>query len=147
MRLFIAADHRGFELKDKLIDYLHEKEHRIEDLGAYELNPTDDYPDFAKKVAQAVLQDPQNSLGILICGGGGVEITANRYKGIRCALGFNENQVKHVRENDHANILSLPSDYIDFETACRFTDIFLNTEVKQDEKYLRRVKKNDEIGV
>src|SRR5690349_8433879 len=122
MRLFVAADHRGFELKDKLIDYLHEKELRIEDLGAYELDPNDDYPDFSKKVAQAVLQDPESSLGVLICGGGGVEITANRYKGIRCALGFNEDQVKHVRENDHANVLAIPSDYIDFDRACRFID-------------------------
>jgi len=57
MRLFIAADHRGFELKDKLVDYLHEKEYRVEDLGAYEYDAQDDYPDFAQKVATAVLQD------------------------------------------------------------------------------------------
>lgn len=145
MTIFIGADHRGFELKNQLIEYLQEKNIRVEDLGAFEHNPDDDYVEFAQKVAEAVLQNPEEFLGIVICGGGGMEITANRFKGIRAALGFDENQVKHVRENDHVNVLSIPSDYIDFETAKSFVDTFLETELKQDEKYLRRVKKNDSI--
>lgn len=145
MTIFIGADHRGLELKNQIVEYLQEKNIRVEDLGNYEHDPEDDYPDFAKKVAQAVLQNPEEFLGIIICGGGGVEITANRFKGIRCALGFNEDQVKHVRENDHANVLAIPADYVDLETAKKFVDIFMETELKQDEKYLRRVKKNDEV--
>lgn len=112
MTIFIGADHRGFELKNKLIEYLQEKNIRVEDLGNYQYEPLDDNPDFAKKVAQAVLQNPHEFLGILICGSGvGVSITANRFKGIRCVLGFNENQVRHARENDHVNTLALPSEY------------------------------------
>ncbi|MCS6956376.1 MAG: RpiB/LacA/LacB family sugar-phosphate isomerase [Patescibacteria group bacterium] len=145
MTIFIAADHRGLELKNQIIEYLHEKDIRIEDLGAYEYNPEDDYPDFAKKVAQAVLQNPENHLGIVICGSGvGVTICANRFKGIRCALGFDEKQIIHSRENDHINVLALASDYIDFEKAKVLVDSFFNASCKNEEKYLRRIKKLDE---
>jgi ribose 5-phosphate isomerase B len=116
MTIFIGADHRGFNLKNQIIEYLHEKDIRIEDLGAYDYDPNDDYPDFAKKVAQAVIQNRENHLGIVVCGSGvGVAIAANRFQGIRAALGFEENQVAHARENDHINVLALPADYLDFE--------------------------------
>lgn len=144
MTIFIAADHRGFELKNKLIEYLQDKNIRVEDLGAYEYNPQDDYPDFAQKVAEAVLQHPPDFLGIVICGCGvGVSIAANRFKGIRCALAFNEGQTRHARENDHINILALASDFTDFETATKIIDAFLSAKPKREEKYLRRIKKLD----
>ncbi len=144
MTIFIAADHRGFELKNKLIDYLQNKNIRVEDLGAYEYNPEDDYPDFGQKAAQAVLQNPQEFLGIVICGSGvGVSIIANRHQGIRCALGFSEQQVKHARENDHINVLALASDFINFETATKLIEAFLSAKPKTEEKYLRRIKKLD----
>lgn len=145
MTIFIAADHRGFELKNKLIDYLHEKNIRVEDLGAYEYQPEDDYPDFAQKVAQAVLQNPAEFLGVVICGSGvGMSIAANRFKGIRGALGFNQEQVQHARENDHINVLALASDFVNFEEAAKLIEAFLAAKPKQEEKYLRRVKKLDE---
>lgn len=144
MTIFIGADHRGFELKNQLIEYIQEKNIRVEDLGAYEHDPEDDYPIIGKKIAQAVLQNPEEFLGILICGSGvGVDMAANRHRGIRCGLGFDEEQVKHIRENDHINILALPSDYVDFEKAKKFIDIFLDAEPKQDDKYLRRAKELD----
>lgn len=146
MTIFIGADHRGFELKNKLIEYIQEKNIRIEDMGPMELDPNDDYPDAAQKVAQAVLQNPSDFLGIVICGSGvGVAIAANRFRGIRAGLGFNLDQVKHMRKNDQVNVLSIPSDFIDFEEAKRFIDIFLATDPLQDEKYLRRSKKLDEF--
>jgi len=154
MTIFIAADHRGFELKNKLIEYLQEKNIRVEDMGNYQYDPEDDYPDFAKKVAQAVLQNPKDFLGIVICGSGvGVSIVVNRFKGIRCALGFYEDQVKHAKENDHINILALASDYFKneneengsgLEQAKKLVDIFINTSPKMEEKYLRRIQKIDE---
>ena len=146
MTIFIAADHRGFELKNKLIEYIQEKNIRVEDLGAYDFDATaeDDYPDFANKVAQAVLQNPKEFLGIGICGSGnGIAVAANRTKGIYCGLAFNEYQIKHMRENDHINMLALPSDYIDIDKAKHFVDIFLNTKPLPKEKYLRRLKKID----
>jgi len=148
MTIFIAADHRGFELKNKIIEYLHEKNIRIEDLGSYQYNPVDDYPIFAQKVAQAVLQNAKEYFGIVICGSGvGVSIVVNRFPGIRCALGFNKDQVAHSRGHDHINVLSLPSDYIDFEKTKELIDVFLQTPIKQDEKYFRRIKELDEISL
>jgi len=154
MTIFIAADHRGFELKNKIIDYLHEKNIRVEDMGNYQYDPEDDYPNFAKKVAQAVLQNPKDFLGIVICGSGvGVSIVANRFKGIRCALGFSYNQVKHAKENDHINVLALAADYFKdgneenssgLEQVKKLVDIFINTQPKMEERYLRRLKKIDE---
>lgn len=146
MNIFIAADHRGFELKNKIIEYLQEKNIRIEDLGNYQFDPQDDYPLFARKVAQAVLQNPTEHVGIVICGSGvGVSIVANRFPGIRCAIGFQKEQVIHARENDHINVLSLPSEYIDFEKTKELIDVFLETKAKQEDKYIRRIKELDEV--
>lgn len=144
MTIFIGADHRGFEMKNRLIEYLQEKNIRVEDLGAYEHNPEDDNTDYGRKVAQAVLQKPDEFLGILLCGSGvEISIAANRLKGIRCGLGFDENQIKHARENDNINILSIPSDFINLDKAKAIVDVFIATEAKKDEKYIRRVKKLD----
>lgn len=146
MPVFIATDHRGFELKNKLVEYLQEKNIRVEDFGNYRLDPLDDYPDFAQKVAQAVQQNPQENLGIVICGSGiGVSIAVNRFKQIRCGLALNTQQVQHGRENDYTNILAIASDYTDFETAKKYIDIFLSTRPKSDEKYIRRGNKLDII--
>lgn len=142
MTIFIAADHRGFELKNKLLEYFQNKNIRIEDLGNYEYQPEDDYPDFAKRVAKAVLQNPQNHLGILICGSGcGVAIAANRFAGIRAGLAMNPDQAHHIRENDHVNVLTLASDYTTFEAATEIIDAFLSATPKTEEKYLRRIEK------
>jgi len=146
MPVFIATDHRGFDLKNKLIEYLQEKNIRVEDFGNYKHDPEDDFPDFAQKVAQAVQQNPDENLGIVICGSGiGVSIAVNRFKNIRCGLALNLDQVQHGRENDYTNILALAADYTDFETAKKYIDAFLNAKPKSVEKYIRRIKKTDTI--
>jgi len=148
MPVFIATDHRGFELKNKLVEYLQEKNIRIEDFGNYRFDPLDDYPDFAQKVAQAVQQNPQDNLGIVICGSAiGVSMAVNRFKQVRCGVALNVEQVQHGRENDHTNILAIASDYTDFETAKKYIDVFLSSRPKQDDKYIRRGKKIDIIPV
>ena len=145
MTIFIGADHRGFELKNKLIEYLQEKNIRVQDLGNYSYDPEDDYPDYAKKVAEAVLQHVDEFLGVVICGSGvGVCVATNRYKGIRCALGFDEGQVRHARENDHINVLALPSDMVDFEKAKMLVEAFLASQPNPQQKYIRRIQKLDE---
>lgn len=145
MTIFIGADHRGFELKNAILEYLHEKNIRIEDLGPYELAPLDDAVDYAKKVAQAILQKPENHIGIVICGSGcAVSMAANRFKGIRAGVAMNPAQSAHLRENDHANVLALASDYTPFEEAQKIVDAFLAATPKTDEKYLRRIQKLDQ---
>lgn len=144
MTIFIGADHRGLELKNQLIEYLHEKNIRIEDLGAYEYDSQDDAPDFARKVAQAVLQNPDNHLGIAICGSGcAVTMMANRLKGVRAGVAMNEDQAHHIRENDLCNVLALASDYTPLETAQKIVDAFISSTPKTEEKYLRRIAKLD----
>jgi ribose 5-phosphate isomerase B len=144
MTIFIGADHRGIELKNAILEYLHEKNIRIEDLGPYELDPLDDAIDYSRKVAQAVLQNPENYLGIVICGSGcAVAMAANRLKGVRAGVAMNEDQAKHIRENDLCNILALAADYTSLELSCKLIDIFLASTPKTEEKYLRRIEKLD----
>ena len=146
MTIFFGADHRGFELKNKLIEYLQDKNIRVQDLGNYEYDSQDDNPDFAKKVATAIQQNLEEFIGIVICGSGvGVCITANRFTNNRAVLGLHQEQVQHARENDHTNILALPAEYIDFEKAKQLVDTCVNSHPKLEEKYLRRVKKMDEL--
>lgn len=145
MTIFIGADHRGYQLKDKLIEYLQSKNIRVEDLGNYEYDAQDDYPSYANKVAQAVLQNPDQYLGIVICGSGvGVCIAANRHKGIYCGLGIGPDHIKHIRENDHINVLALAADNFSFEDSTKFVDAFLEAKPIQQKKYLRRLEMVDQ---
>ena len=146
MTIFIGADHRGFELKNQLTEYIQSKNIRVEDLGNYEFAATDDYPTYANKVAQAVLQNPQEYLGIVICGSGvGVCMAANRHKGIYCGLGINEDQIKHARENDHINILALAADNFDIEDSKKFIDAFLSAKPNPLPKYRKRLDMLDQV--
>lgn len=145
MTIFIGADHNGFELKNKLMEYLQEKNIRVEDMGNYEHDPEDDYPVYAKKVAEAVLQNPQEFRGIVICGSGiGVSIAVNRYRGIRCGICLSAEAAKHGRQNDHINVVSLASEYTSFEDAKEIVDTFISTNEIQKDKYIRRAKQLDE---
>lgn len=142
MPVFIATDHRGFELKNKLVEYLQEKNIRIEDFGNYSFDAEDDYPDFAQKVAQAIQQNPEENLGIVLCGSGiGVSIAVNRFSQVRCALALSVEQIKHGRENDHINCMALAADFTSFETAKQYIDIFLQSRPFSHPKYLRRIHK------
>jgi len=142
MTIFIGADHRGLKLKNIIVEYLQNKNIRIEDLGAYEYNKDDDFPDFAKPVAEAVLSQPEKLLGIVICGSAvGVSIAANRYKGVYCGVGFDSEQIKSAKAHDHINILAIPADYLTTEKALELVDVFINTKPMHEEKYIRRLNK------
>jgi len=151
MTIFIAADHRGFKLKNKLIKWLKSQKYQVIDCGNTIYDPEDDYPDFVKLVVKhltmrnhAKHSTKQHEMGVLICGSGvGVSIASNRFRGVRCALGFNAKQIKHARENDHINVLALAADYISLTTAKTFVKTFLTTEPIMKEKYLRRIRKTD----
>lgn len=150
MNVYIGADHRGFELKEYLKTRLAEDGYEVVDCGNTELDPLDDYVDHAELVAKRVAtahSKNEDALGILICGSGaGVCIAANRIKTIRCAYSTSEDHAAHVRENDHANVLALASDYTTPEGAYVIARSFLTTLPKMVEKYLRRVEKLDKIS-
>lgn len=107
MKVYLGADHAGFDLKENLKKFLDKKKIKYEDLGAYKLNKNDDYPDFALKVAKKVSKE-KGSRGILICGTGmGMDVAANKVKGIRAIPVWNEKLAKLSRSHNDANILSL----------------------------------------
>ena len=87
MKIYVATDHAGFQLKESLKKFLIQAGYEVEDCGAYTFNKDDDYPDFVRKAAEQVSKEPKNSRGIVIGGSGEAEMmVANKYKGVRCAL-------------------------------------------------------------
>lgn len=140
--LYIGADHRGFNLKEVLKFYLTELGFKYEDMGALELNPDDDYPDFALAVAKKVSENPEKNRGILICGSGvGVDIVANKFKGVRSALLFDIQQARMSRNDDNTNVLSLSADFIDENLAKEILKIWLETPFSYLERHARRLTK------
>ncbi len=144
--IYIGSDHRGYKLKEILKNYLRELNYAWKDLGANELNPDDDYPDFALAVAKKVAEDLENNRGILICGSGvGVDIVANKIRNIRSALCFDAKQAQASRNDNNANILSLPADYISESLAKEIVKIWLETPFSGSEHYVRRIEKIKKI--
>lgn len=141
MKLFIGAAHRGFELKEHLEVWLKEEGHEVVDCGNTKYDPEDDFPDFALAVAQKVQQD-LNSRGIVICGSGaGVNIAANKVKGIRASTGINAAEVKHAREHDDLNVLAISSEHSSFQEAQEMIVAFLTTPFGSEERFIRRLAK------
>lgn len=144
MKIFIGTDHAGYELKEKLKVYLKELGHtHIEDMGAFELEKEDDYPDFVKPVAQAVADDNE-AMGIVLGGSGqGEAMCANRVPGARTALyyGGNMDIVRISRMHNNANILSIGSRFVSEDEAKIAVKAFLETKFSEDERHIRRISK------
>lgn len=142
MKLTIASDHGGYELKDYLIKYLSSKDILIEDLGAFDEESVD-YPDYAKEVVKKIL-NKEADFGILVCGSGiGMSITANRYKGIRAALVSEPISAKLTRMHNDANILCLGGRLIGKDMAKEIVDVFLHTPFEGG-RHERRIGKIEE---
>jgi ribose 5-phosphate isomerase B len=144
--IFIGADHGGFAYKERLIEWLRGLGYQVEDCGAPELDPGDDYPEYAfevaGKVAAAGESGADEELGILICrSSGGVTIAANKIQGIRAATATDARMAQKVREDDHANILTLAADWLDWPQVQEITLAFLNAAPSQAERHLRRIQK------
>ncbi len=141
MKIFVGADHGGFQLKEELKKYLVGLGHEPEDMGASKLDMDDDYPDFVVPVAQSVVQNPE-TLGIVIGrSGNGEAIMANKVRGVRAALCLSEDMARLARADNDANVLSLGADFVDAELAKKITEIFLKTPFLNEERHTRRVKK------
>lgn len=139
MTIFIGADHRGYALKEHLKETLSQQGHNVIDKGNVELDPNDDFPEFAFAVAIDVAQDP-TSKGIVICGSGtGVNMAANKVRGIRASTAINADEVKHARQHDDMNVLCLSADYISQEVAEVMVAVFLTTPFEPTERFTRRV--------
>ncbi|MBI2035670.1 MAG: RpiB/LacA/LacB family sugar-phosphate isomerase [Candidatus Liptonbacteria bacterium] len=144
--LYIGADHRGFALKEELKKHLVKTGYEFQDLGAFQFDKEDDYVDFAQAVAEKVSADPENNNGILICGSGhGMDMVANKYKGVRAALGFNEKVAVQSREHENSNVLVIASDWVDQEMASVIAVSWLKTKFSGEERHLRRLQKIKEL--
>ena len=144
MRIFIASDHAGFELKKYLVERLSLAGQEIKDLGPKSFNAEDDYPDFISLVAKEVSREPGAVKGIVIGGSGqGEAICANKFYGIRAAVyyGGNMDIVKLSREHNDANIISLGARFMSPAEALNAVTMWLNTPFSGDERHIRRIKK------
>jgi ribose 5-phosphate isomerase B len=150
MKIYIGADHGGFHLRQELIGYLRQAGYHIEDEGDKVLKSDDDYPEFAAKVATKVLiSDDDDPRGILICKGAqGMAIAANRYKGIRASVIWDEEEAKMTRNDNNSNVLCLSARLFekDRELAKTITDIWLTTPFSDALRHHRRVRQLDELG-
>jgi len=161
MKIYIGADHTGYELKEKLKTYFSELDHQIEDKGAFKYDENDDYPDFVKPVAEAVVKD-KDSFGILLGGSGqGEAMCANRTIGVRATVFYGEATAKNAidvkgtqsqdsfeiiklaRVHNNANVLSLSTRFLSEDEIKFAIELFISTKFKNEERHLRRINKLD----
>jgi ribose 5-phosphate isomerase B len=164
MKIYLGADHPGFELKEKIKALLSEKGYDTEDCGAFEFNKDDDYPDFVSKVSKNVSSDPENSRGIIFGGSGQAEMMlANKFKNVRCALFYSPaipvstidvtgtqsidpyEIVKLTRTHNNANMLSIGARFLKLEEVINAINLWLETPFSNDSRHIRRINKIKEI--
>ena len=146
MKLVLASDHAGFALKATLAAYLIGEGYEVEDVGPFELNLEDDYPDYCIPLAKKVARDPE-LLGIVIgFSGQGEAIACNRVKGARAAVyyGGPEEVLRLSREHNNANILSLGAKFLSVDEAKEAVAIWLATDFSHGERHQRRIEKLDQ---
>lgn len=148
MKIFLGSDHAGFHLKEKVFAYLSKREYDVEDEGDKELNPEDDFPEFAQRVVIKILGE-DDARGILICGSGqGMCMAANRFHGIRASLVWDESEAKLTRNDNDSNILCLPARVIEAEDIewQKIIDAWLDTPFAAAPRYIRRNRQLDELA-
>jgi len=141
MRVGIATDHGGFGLKEEMVTQLRAAGHEVVDLGAYSLDPNDDYPDVVIPLAQAVVTGKVDR-GVAICGSGvGASVCANKVPGIHAALIHDHFSARQGVEDDHLNILCMGGRTVGPAVAWDLIQTFLAAEFSQAERHLRRLSK------
>ena len=141
MRIGIATDHGGFNLKEELIKQLREAGHEVIDFGAHRLNQGDDYPDYVVPLAEAVAAQKVDR-GVAICGSGvGASVCANKIRGVRAALIHDHFSAQQGVEDDHMNILCMGGRTVGAAVALDLVQTFLAAEFSQAPRHLRRLSK------
>lgn len=164
MKIYLATDHAGFELKEKVKEFLQEQGYDVTDCGAFSFNKEDDYPDFISIAAEAVSKDPQNSKAIILGGSGqGEAIVANKYKNVRAVVFYTPavpaqavdatgrqssdpfEIIRLSREHNDTNVLSLSARFLKEEDALKAVKLWLETPFIGEERHRRRVEKIKQI--
>ncbi|MFD7024042.1 ribose-5-phosphate isomerase [Promicromonospora sukumoe] len=139
MRLHIAADHAGYDLKQHLVGHLTAAGHEVVDHGAHELDPQDDYPSFCISAGEAVVAEP-GSLGIVIGGSGnGEQIAANKVSGVRAVLAWSLETAKLGRQHNDANVIAVGGRMHTVEEATSFVEAFVAEPFSGDARHQRRI--------
>ena len=158
MKIYIGADHAGYSHKEVLVEYLTGLGHEVVDLGAYQYDPQDDYPDFIMPVANKVSHSFENCRGIVIgASGQGEAIVANRFPRVRCIV-FNgqydprdgrdiPNEITLSREHNDSNVISLGARFINAEEAKQAVRLWLDLPFTNEERHVRRLKKVEDIDI
>ncbi len=160
MKIYLASDHAGFELKTKIKNYLSGLGHEVRDFGPLEYNKDDDYPDFISKAAEAVARDPEGSRAFIMGGGGqGEAMVANRVHGVRAAVFYGPRvpvesadiagrvssdpyeQIRLSREHNNANVLSFGARFVTIDEVTQAVKLFLETPFSSDARHQRRIDK------
>lgn len=141
--IYLASDHAGFELKEKIEEFLKSTGHEVEDIGPYQLDPADDYPDLIYPAAKKISEDPSSKGIIFGKSGQGEAVVANKVKGIRAVVyyGGRQDLIRLTREHNDANILSLGAGFVSEEEAKKVVDEWLNTKFTNEERHVRRIEK------
>jgi ribose 5-phosphate isomerase B len=147
MKIFLGTDHNGFHIKNSIRDYLKRAGYDVTDDSDARLDPEDDFPVFAARVAKDVLGSEDNeAMGILLCGSGqGMCMAANRYRGIRACLGYDITSIRSSRVDDDANVLCIPADTVDKDHLNVLVETFLNTKFAAAPRFSRRIQEMDQL--
>ncbi len=145
--IYLATDHAGFELKEKVKEFLEKEGYQVEDCGATTFNKDDDYPDFISKAAEGVSKDPSSKAIIFGGSGQGEAIVANKFSNIRAVVyyGSQEEMPKLTRQHNDSNILSLGARFLSEEEATQAVKLFLDTSFANEERHVRRIEKIKKI--
>ena len=150
MKIYLGADHQGFHMKEKMFAYLAKHGYDVEDVGDKELDPNDDFPEFAQLAATKVIGDTgKDPRAILICGGGqGMAMAANRFRGIRAAVISDAYEAKMTRYDNDCNVLCLPARVLEDDPAAwqGVVETWLNTEFAGAARFKRRNAQIDEFA-
>jgi len=151
-KIYLATDHAGFEHKNivrEMVEREFSQEYEVVDCGAFVHDPVDDYPDFIKKAAQKVSQNPEIDKAIIFGGSGqGEAMVANKYSGVRATVYYgNETEIiKLSKEHNNANVLSIGARFVSPDLLEEVVRLWLQTEFSQEERHTRRINKFKKIS-
>lgn len=149
MKIYLGADHNGFAMKEKVFAYLSKHGYDVEDIGDKQLDPADDFPEFAQMAALKVLgETDKDPRAILLCGGGqGMAMAANRFRGIRASVVWDAYEAKMTRNDNDSNILCLPSRVLEDDEAAwkGIVETWLGTPFANAVRFKRRNAQIDEL--
>ncbi|HWZ65488.1 MAG TPA: RpiB/LacA/LacB family sugar-phosphate isomerase [Patescibacteria group bacterium] len=147
MKIYLGSDHAGFYLKEKIFAHLVRAGYDVEDEGDKVLDPADDYPQFAYTVTTKILgSEDDDARGILLCGGGqGMCIAANRVRGIRAVVVWDEHEAKMARNDNDSNVLCLPARSLEDKQLIDIVDVWLKTPFSKAARHARRIREIEDI--